>query len=97
MSLGLYIEQTARTERKEVFVFGQKTRRNKTIMERNFDVIIIGCGVAGLYTALNLDPKKRVLMLCKQDMILSTSSLAQGGVATVYDKENDTFESHVQQ
>ncbi len=95
MSLGLYIEQTARTERKEVFVFGQKTRRNKTIMERNFDVIIIGCGVAGLYTALNLDPKKRVLMLCKQDMILSNSSLAQGGVATVYDKENDTFESHV--
>ena len=64
-------------------------------MERSFDVIIIGCGVAGLYTALNLDPKKRVLMLCKQDMILSNSSLAQGGVATVYDKENDTFESHV--
>ena len=48
-------------------------------MSKNYDVVIVGCGVAGLYAALNLNPKARVLLLCKQDLTLSNSSLAQGG------------------
>ena len=64
-------------------------------MEQNYDVIIIGSGIAGLYTALHLAPSCKVLMLCKRDLMLCNSSLAQGGVAAVTDKEHDTYESHI--
>ena len=33
-----------------------------------YDTVIVGCGVAGLYTALNLPKTMRVLMICKEDM-----------------------------
>ena len=32
------------------------------------DVVIAGCGAAGLYTALNLPKDLHVLMICKEDM-----------------------------
>ncbi|WMJ24134.1 L-aspartate oxidase [Paludicola sp. MB14-C6] len=66
----------------------------QNITEQNYDVIIVGGGVAGLYTALNLDPSLKVLLLTKRELTLSNSSLAQGGIATVYDKQNDSFEEH---
>lgn len=50
-------------------------------MDKQFDVIIIGSGVAGLFAALHLDRTKRVLLLCKQEVMLCNSALAQGGVA----------------
>ncbi len=64
-------------------------------MNQNYDVIIIGGGVAGLYTALHLDRSYRVLLLSKRDIMLCNSDLAQGGVAAVTDREHDTFESHI--
>lgn len=63
-------------------------------MSKNYDVVIVGCGVAGLYAALNLNPKARVLLLCKQDLTLSNSSLAQGGVAAVIDTTHDSTDAH---
>lgn len=59
-----------------------------------YDVIIVGTGTAGLYAALNLDPKLNVLMLSKRDETLSNSALAQGGVACVLDLEDDSYELH---
>ncbi|MHB1313958.1 MAG: L-aspartate oxidase [Christensenellales bacterium] len=47
------------------------------------DVIIIGCGAAGLYTALNLDPKLQCLILNKSGVQQSNSMYAQGGIAAV--------------
>ena len=41
------------------------------------DVAIAGCGVAGLYTALNLPEDLHVLMICKEDMDTCDSMLAQ--------------------
>lgn len=64
-------------------------------METNYDVMIIGTGVAGLYGALNLDPKLRILLISKRDFSLSNSSLAQGGVAAVFDEENDNINYHM--
>ena len=45
------------------------------------DVAIAGCGVAGLYTALNLPEDLHVLMICKEDMDTcdSTCSLLPRG------------------
>ena len=64
-------------------------------MEKQFDVIIMGGGAAGLYGALNLDKRLRVLVLTKQSETLSNSSLAQGGIAAVTDTKNDSVQKHI--
>ena len=38
------------------------------VREENYDVVIVGCGVGGLYTALNLPSEDRILMICKEDI-----------------------------
>lgn len=45
------------------------------------DVLIIGAGVAGLYTAINLPKNLKVLVLSKSEPSASNTYLAQGGVA----------------
>lgn len=47
------------------------------------DVVIVGCGAAGLYAALNLDPQLRCVLLNKAGADQSNSMYAQGGIATV--------------
>lgn len=63
-------------------------------MEQNYDVIIVGCGAAGLYGAINLPANCRVLLLCKQELTLCNSALAQGGIAGVYNSPEDSIELH---
>lgn len=53
-----------------------------------YDVVIAGCGVAGLYTALSLPREKKILMLSKEDIASCDSMLAQGGICVLRD-END--------
>jgi L-aspartate oxidase len=63
-------------------------------LKQNYDVVVVGCGVAGLYGALNLRQDLHVLMICKRELTLSNSALAQGGVAAVLDTEHDSINSH---
>ena len=49
-------------------------------MDDYFDVVIIGTGAAGLYCALNLPARYRILLLTKQKADESDSFLAQGGI-----------------
>lgn len=63
-------------------------------MSENYDVIIAGCGTAGLYAALNLPSKLSILILCKKDLSLCNSMLAQGGIAGVYDSPSDSIQYH---
>lgn len=60
----------------------------------NYDVIIAGCGASGLYGALNLASDLRVLVLSKRELTLCNSSLAQGGIAGVYNSPEDSPEKH---
>lgn len=65
-------------------------------IKTEYDVIIMGSGVAGLYAALNFESDTKVLMISKRERKLSNSSLAQGGVACVLDFENDSYELHIE-
>ncbi len=64
-------------------------------MKNEYDVLIAGSGVAGLYAALNFAPEVRVLVLSKRELTLCNSFLAQGGVAAVVDKTNDDYRLHI--
>lgn len=48
-----------------------------------YDVVIAGCGVAGLYAALNLPEEMNILMLSKKDLESCDSMLAQGGICVL--------------
>ncbi len=64
------------------------------IQKLEYDVIIVGVGVAGLYTALNLPKDKKILLICKEDMQQCDSMLAQGGICVLRDEDDydDFFE-----
>lgn len=63
-------------------------------MDNNYDVIIVGSGVSGLYAAINLPQDLKVLIISKRTLTLCNSALAQGGVAGVYDSPNDNIQLH---
>ncbi len=60
----------------------------------NFDVVIAGAGAAGLYGAYNLSRDLKVLVIAKRELTLCNSSLAQGGIAGVYNSPTDSPENH---
>lgn len=53
----------------------------KKIESEKWDVVVIGSGIAGLYSAVNLDPGLKVCILCKETLDENNSYLAQGGIA----------------
>ena len=60
----------------------------------NFDVVIVGSGLAGLSVALNLADTRRVAVVAKRSMTEGASDWAQGGIAAVLDSA-DSVENHV--
>lgn len=62
---------------------------------KQFDVAIIGSGLAGLTTALQLAEKLRVVVICKRSVSENASRWAQGGIAAVRDPA-DTVAEHVE-
>lgn len=59
-----------------------------------YDVLVIGSGIAGLYSALHIDEDKTVGLITKVSIDESNSWLAQGGIAAVMSKE-DRSELHI--
>ena len=57
------------------------------------DVLIIGAGIAGLYTALHLDADRSCCILTKEGVEISNSYLAQGGIAAAV-SSNDAPDLH---
>ena len=64
------------------------------MMEEKTDVIVVGTGVAGLFSALNLPRGMRVLLITKSEEESSDSFLAQGGICMLRGEED--YESYVQ-
>lgn len=52
------------------------------------DVLIVGTGVSGLYTALNLDPTINITLVTKAKLKESNTYLAQGGISTARNPED---------
>lgn len=50
------------------------------------DILIVGCGVSGLYCALNLPKDKNIIIITKDEAQKSDSFLAQGGICVQRDE-----------
>lgn len=65
-------------------------------MKIKTDIVIVGAGLAGIYTALNIDPSKRIDIVVKESLIDTNSNLAQGGIAGELDFVKENIESHIE-
>ncbi len=59
---------------------------------RTSDILIVGTGVGGLFTALNLPRDKNILIITKDKCENSDSFLAQGGICVL--KDNSDYDSY---
>ena len=57
-------------------------------MKMKADAVIVGTGVGGLFSALNLPRDKKIIMITKSDLESSDSFLAQGGICVLRDDED---------
>lgn len=57
-------------------------------MDKKADVVIVGTGVGGLFSALNLPKDQKIVMITKSDLESSDSFLAQGGICVLRDEED---------
>ena len=55
---------------------------------KKYDVIIIGAGIAGLYSAMNLPKSMKVLVVCKDIPWECNTFYAQGGIVTALDESD---------
>lgn len=59
-----------------------------------FDVLILGSGASGLGLALSLADQHTIAIICKDDLLTSSSQRAQGGIAAVL-SDDDSYVSHI--
>ncbi len=66
-----------------------KDKVKNTVLGKSYDVMIVGFGLAGLYTALHIDKSLSVALIGKRSVEKSSSWYAQGGMAAVISSDDD--------
>jgi L-aspartate oxidase len=61
---------------------------------KDYDVLVVGSGLAGMSTALRLAERCRVALVTKHELLDGASSWAQGGIAAVMEG-SDSIEDHI--
>ncbi|HEX6634366.1 MAG TPA: L-aspartate oxidase [Usitatibacter sp.] len=61
---------------------------------KNYDVLVIGSGLAGMSAALRLAERLRVALVTKHELLDGASSWAQGGIAAVMEG-SDSIDDHI--
>lgn len=69
-------------------VSGSMTAAGSPENPENFDVLVIGGGAAGLYSALCLSADLKVALITKDNLSVSASDWAQGGIAAALSPED---------
>ncbi len=64
-------------------------------MVHEFDYLVIGSGIAGMSFALKVAQYGKVALICKTTLEEANTNLAQGGVASVTNREVDDFDKHI--
>jgi len=64
--------------------------------QKNYDVLIIGSGGAGLSLALKLADQCQVVVLSKFALTEGSTYYAQGGISAVLDSQETSIDSHIQ-
>ena len=72
----------------------EEDARNTHIEVIKKDVVIIGSGIAGVYTALEIPETLKIGVITKETLDISNSVLAQGGIAVSLDEKNDSPKLH---
>jgi len=65
-------------------------------MQIKTDFLVIGSGISGQLVSLELAKKGKVILIAKDEIKEANTYYAQGGIAAVMDKKNDSFKQHVE-
>ena len=57
-------------------------------MKKEYDIVIVGNGAAGLFTALHMPKDRNIAIITKADMEESDSFLAQGGICVLKNEDD---------
>ena len=69
-------------------------KQNIADLTKNFDVVVVGGGMAGLFAALELDERFSVALVVKGSLEDGSSWLAQGGMCCVLGAD-DSYDEHI--
>ena len=61
-------------------------------MQRKYDFLVIGTGIAGMSFALKVAHSGKVALICKSELQEANTDLAQGGISSVTNLKVDNFE-----
>jgi L-aspartate oxidase len=64
-------------------------------MQKKYDFLVIGSGIAGMSFALKVAHKGTVALICKTELEEANTFFAQGGVSSVTNLAVDNFEKHI--
>ncbi len=65
-------------------------------MEKRFDYLVVGSGIAGMSFALKVANNAKVAILCKTTLNEANTSLAQGGISSVTNPLVDNYQKHIE-